>query len=309
MITTLCLLVGLGVIALIPYWMEQSKAAIDRTYRAKAPGQFVELSQGVTHFQWQGAARGPVLVAIHGLTTPSRVWDSLAHHFGLLGYRVLTYDLYGRGFSDAPSGLQDGAFFATQLEDLLQSQGVDETVSLVGYSMGGSIALSFAAQNTHLVDRVFLIASAGFDVTESRFSHFCRRVPVVGDWIHGVFAGRRMSRAILAEDVQPDVVDIKDVQLAELTRQGFLRSVLSSRRGLLAQSMETNVRALAKRNVPVLAVWAEDDPVIPVTSVGKLAEWHRGAQQDVIKQADHSVAYTHGDFIIDAFETMLNDAD
>lgn len=298
-------------IALIsaPYWLERNRVPVDKRYRSAAPGQFARLSQGITHYQWHGAARGPVLVAIHGLTTPSKVWENLATDFGRLGFRVLTYDLYGRGFSDAVKGEQDADFFATQLDDLLQSQGIDQNVSLLGYSMGGSIAISYAAKNTHRVDRLFLIASAGFDITECRFSNFCRRVPLIGDWVHDVFAGRRLQKSVLAETNASEIAGLSQAQLAEPNRQGFLRSVLSSRRGMLAETLEQDVRTLAKRNIPTLAVWGRDDPVIPVSSVSQLDEWHPDARQKVIDGADHAITYTHGDFVFDAFETLMAEDD
>jgi pimeloyl-ACP methyl ester carboxylesterase len=63
------------------------------------------------------------------------------------GHRVLTYDLYGRGYSDRPGGEQDARFFIRQLEDLLEHQGVTQPVTLLGYSMGGAIGAAFAAKH------------------------------------------------------------------------------------------------------------------------------------------------------------------
>lgn len=41
-----------------------------------------------------------------------------------MGYRILTYDLYGRGYSDRPSGKQNREFFLQQLDDLLAYEAV-----------------------------------------------------------------------------------------------------------------------------------------------------------------------------------------
>ena len=301
------LLCVLGVVFAVPIWLENRRQPVDARYRERAPGEFAQLSQGVTHYKWGGSARGPVLVAIHGLTTPSIVWDNLADDFGLLGYRVLSFDLYGRGLSDAPKGLQDEAFFARQLDDLLEHLDIEETVSLIGYSMGGSIAGTYAAANPHRVDKTFLVASAGFATTESDFSRFCRERALIGDWIYEAFAGRRMRAALIADQAVSEVEGLKDAQLQELNRQGFVRAVLSSRRGMLDQSLETPMKKLAERDLPVFAVWGDSDPVIPIRSVELLRQWHPKAKQRVIANADHALPYSHGDFVIDAFETMLSD--
>ena len=61
-----------------------------------------------------------------------------------MGYRVLTYDLYGRGYSDRPRGKQNEAFFIQQLNDLLHHEDITSTFSIIDYSMGGAIASIFA---------------------------------------------------------------------------------------------------------------------------------------------------------------------
>lgn len=300
-------LVILGVIFAVPIWLENRLRPVDEIYRKKAPGTFAKLSQGVTHYRWHGSARGPVLVAIHGLTTPSLVWETLAVDFGRLGYRVLTYDLYGRGFSDAPKGVQDADFFTRQLDDLLAHLNIEGNISVMGYSMGGSIAGTFAAANTHRVDRTFLIASAGFETVETEFDSFCRRNTLIGDWVHDAFAARRLRKDLLADDAPSDVPGLKEAQLAELGRQGFIRAVLSSRRGMLSQSLEGAMKTLAAYDLPVFAIWGDSDPVIPIRSVEMLRKWNPKASQKVIANADHALPYSHGDFVSDAFETMLAD--
>jgi len=149
--------------------------------------------------QWIGPVRGPVAVLIHGLSTPSAVWQDVAQGLANAGYRVLAYDLYGRGFSDAPSGKQDAEFFVTQLDEILADQGLAEDLTLVGYSMGGAIATAFAATEPHRMKRVILLAPAGIETNESGFSRFCRTTPVLGDWVYGVLAASRL-RAQIARD-------------------------------------------------------------------------------------------------------------
>lgn len=50
---------------------------------------------------------------------------------------MLVYDLFGRGYSDAPAGLYDESLYTTQIALLLQKVGWDKT-DVVGVSLGGS---------------------------------------------------------------------------------------------------------------------------------------------------------------------------
>jgi len=290
-----------------PVLDERQRAGAD-AFRDKAPGRFAKLSQGVTHYQWIGPARGHAVVCVHGLTTPSPVWYAIAERLGGMGFRVLVYDLYGRGFSDAPSGKQDGDFFAKQLSDLLAHQDLKEDVTLIGHSMGGSIATHFAATHPHLLRRLILLASAGAYLREDRLTEFCRKVPVLGDWAFATLAARREIRTLRGQLGKTfDVNGIVEVQLAEYQSRGFLKAVLSSRRNMLADWQEAQHRAIGRADVPTVGIWAEKDDVIPLRSLGTIKQWNRSIRQDVIPEAGHAVAYTHSKDVADILRDALSE--
>lgn len=91
-------LAGLAGVILAPTVAEVLRPRMGPSARQSAPGEFAELSRGVTHYQWLGPEGGPLVVCVHGLTTPSFVWEGIAPRLAEAGYRVLTYDLYGRGY-------------------------------------------------------------------------------------------------------------------------------------------------------------------------------------------------------------------
>ena len=294
-----------AVIIVWPFWIERRRPAIGDTERYGAPGEFARLSQGITHYRWTGSARGPVAVVIHGLATPMESMDEVAEGLGGLGYRVLMYDLYGRGLSDAPKGRQNRKFFLRQLSDLLAYHGLDEEVTLAGYSLGGSIAVAYAAEYPFGVKRVFLFAPTGVIVNETRFARFCRRVPLIGDWVHALLVYRRISNAIPERGQTKAIEKVLRAQRRELTRRGYLPSLLSSRRGFLQETLEEEHRQLGRKGIPVVAVWAEGDSIIPLAALGKLAEWNRSARQEIVEHADHGVPYTHGAQLVAALRSAL----
>lgn len=280
---------ALAGIAALPWWLDWRCTRIGPKERQKAKGDFAVLSQGVTCYRWLGPARGPVAVLIHGIATPSICMVDLAKGLGRLGYRVLVYDLYGRGLSDAPRGRQDGAFFLRQLSDLLDHQNVPEDVTLAGYGMGGAIATLFTARNPHRVTRLMLFASAGIIDSEDRFTRFCRRTPVIGDWVHGIWARRRLLAAIPTDGPDLTLNILQAAQRADLNRRGHLRAILSSRRGILSERLEQEHRKIAGLALPVVAIWAEKDEVIALSALGQLARWNRDARQEVVPRAGHAM--------------------
>src|SRR5262245_18214081 len=77
--------------------------AIDAAARRTAPGKFVRLTDGTTHYDVAGPDSGRPIVLVHGFSVPYYIWDSTAKALATAGHRVIRYDEYGRGFSDRPS--------------------------------------------------------------------------------------------------------------------------------------------------------------------------------------------------------------
>ena len=300
----------LGVIAAAPFVVEALRPRMGSEARKSAPGEFVQLSRGLTHYQWRGPSRGPVAVCVHGLTTPSYVWGPIADGLARMGFRVLTYDLYGRGFSDRPRGPQDAAFFITQLEELLESQEVDEDFTLLGYSMGGSIVTAFAAHAPHRVRKLVLLAPGGLGHDLGPVARLVTGYGWLSTWLMHATYGRSHRAHTETERHLPSAVEgIVDLQQAELQWRGFLRSVQSSMRDMLHGDLIEEHQDIAAAGVPVLAIWGREDDVIPITGLGKLAKWNREARQEVIEGAGHGLAYTHPQEVLEAMHDLMNDPD
>lgn len=298
----LWIVIFLVLLALVPWMLEAGRSGMTEARRSEAPGEFVKLPQGITHYRWIGPVRGPVVVAIHGLSTPSPVWEALASRLGGLGFRVLVYDLFGRGYSDSVAGPQDRAYFVTQLGDLLDYLELEDDLTLMGYSMGGSIATAFAAAHTDRLRRLVLIAPGGIEQNEGRLDRIMRAVPVLGDWLHGLVAAARL-RGQSWDDSRIEGLDA--VQAAELDRKGYLPSILNSRRHMLAERQEEDHRKIGHDDLPVIAIWARDDTIIPVRGVGTLAQWNRNVAQEVVEGSDHGVVHTHPDEVTDLLRDVL----
>lgn len=276
---------GLAGLAAWPFALEALRPPADPE---AAPGAFAAAPKGPIHYRWHGAETGRIALCIHGLTTPSPVFDPLIPHLVTLGYRVLTFDLPGRGFTPPRPGPQDAAFFQEEVEGLLAALDIDAVDLLIGYSMGGSIATIFAAAARARVGQMVLLAPAGLYHDGGRFHKLVQAVPGLGDWAMLGFGGLVLRREI---DRTDNVM--ADLQIAETRKRGYLPSVLSSLRHLLSTRLPAEHRIIARSDLPVLAIWGEEDAPIPVSNVGRLAELNRNAQQAAIPGATHALPYSH----------------
>jgi pimeloyl-ACP methyl ester carboxylesterase len=292
-------LVTWGFVALLallsaPLLREALRPRMNAAARAEAPGDFATLSRGLTHYRWFGPEHGAVTVCVHGLTTPSFVWDGLAPGLAAAGRRVLVYDLYGRGFSDRPEGAQVAAFFITQLRELLADQGVAGPVTLIGYSMGGAIATEFSARHPGRVQTLILIAPAGLGHDLGPVARIVARGGPFALWLMLAAFPRNFQRGCEAERALPSSVPgIVDLQQAQLRWRGFVPAVARSLSGILAQDLSPVHARIAQNGPPVHAIWGAADTVIPIACKDRLAALNPAARQSVIAGAGHGLTYTH----------------
>ena len=297
------LLFVLAALAALPFAAEALRRPPPRD---RAPGQFADLPQGRTYYRWSGPEDGPVAVCVHGLSTPSYVFAATERSLADLGYRVLTYDLYGRGYSARPTAAQSSSFFLRQLRALLADQDVGGPVTLVGYSMGAAIAAAFAAGDPSRVNAMVLIAPAGLSPLYDDWKSRLWTLPLLGDWTTRVFGGIALRRELVEHRSSATVIpDLEDRQAAETRRRGYLPALLSSRRHILAEDRERDHRAIAAAGLPVLAIWGTQDPIVPLAAMGRLAELNPEAHHVQVPGAGHVVLQTHPAQVADALRTFL----
>ena len=305
MIWVLLLLVIACVIA-APFVMERRRKPMDGIARNEAPGDFAELTDGTTHIRRIGPVRGPVIVCVHGLTTSEYVWRDIALDLIDVGFRVVSYDLYGRGYSDRPSGAQDEAFFLRQLNDVLEAKGHTDGVILMGYSMGAAISVAFAAAHPDKVDKLILLAPAGMSDATSGLDRILRDLPVIGDWVTLVFGSAlRRRRHKKTQETDPKRAAFAEKQLAESDYRGFLPAVLSSARHMLREDQQRHHRTLENSRVPTLAIWGEEDTVIPMSALGEMTKANRAVRHHTVPGADHGLPYTHPEAVLKEVRDFL----
>lgn len=90
---------------------------------------------GLTHYYVLGPESGKRIVFIHGITAPSLTLKHFLSKLASKGFRVLCYDMFGRGFSDCPGNNYDRELYVQQLYDLVKHVGWNKC-SILGYSMG-----------------------------------------------------------------------------------------------------------------------------------------------------------------------------
>jgi pimeloyl-ACP methyl ester carboxylesterase len=123
------------------------------------PGRSGHLKTGdrLTHYlEWGDPSNARVLLLLHGFRGHAHWWDFIAPWFAH-DYRVIAIDFAGMGDS-SPRPTYTRASFVAEVHAALEMI-ASKTVTLVGHSFGGRVAVLVAHQYPQLLERALVIDS------------------------------------------------------------------------------------------------------------------------------------------------------
>ena len=202
------------------------------------------------------AGNGPTVILLHGLGADTSIWaptiGPLAQH-----YRVIVPDQIGFGRSDKPLINYRIATLVDFLDGFYQALGI-ERASLVGNSLGGAAAASFALAHPQKVDRLILVASGGYalpkDADPAAF-----------------YALNPSTRAGMKQVLQAVFYD-KERFVSDAGATDIFAKKLAGGDGYAVQKfLESYIRGedlldgrLAAIGAPTLLVWGREDALTPL---------------------------------------------
>ena len=293
------------------WWAGKDEIPLTEAERAAAPGKFIDLTDGKIHYFERGPENGPVILMVHGYSTPHFIFEQNATSLAANGFRVIQFDHFGRGWSDRPSAKYDADFYDRSIVELLDGLDIKKPVGLVGLSMGGVISAEFAARHPERVERLFLLVSAGLiianaDSTQTQIS----KMPVIGDWVWRVFA----KQALLGDDQYdetgvPEMNRLQGDVTEQMKYKGYFPALLSTLRNLPMSDQDQVFISLAETAIPVLAVFGEEDQVVPIEAAARMRALTPAADIRELSKAGHALNYQDFEIInpwlVEFFSPML----
>lgn len=216
------------------------------------------------------AGTGAAMLFVHGLLGSSRTWAHLTTRLAK-DNRVVAPDLFGHGSSAKPMGDYSLSAHAATLRDLLDHLEID-SVTLVGHSLGGGIAMQFCYLFPERVQRLVLVSSGGLG---REVSPLLRSVALPGaELVLPVIASRWVRDRVSWLGDRLQRVGIRTgADVAESWRGFVSLGEKESRRAFLATARSVidpggqTVTALdhlpLSEPLPVLLVWGAKDRIIP----------------------------------------------
>jgi len=224
---------------------------------------------------------GPDVILIHGLTsTAADNWDTTVPVLSA-SYRLLTLDVRGHGKSGGPH--ETGAYGKNMVEDivrLMDHLSIDRP-HVVGYSMGGTLALNLAVDYPHRV-RSLVVAGQGWSSAE--------------DLEGTAAAAQALRQAGTTTVLIPDPESIRSS-----VRDRFMKTLALNDALALAALMDDYPQLavaaddIRETTVPMLLLSGAEDPVIP--RIDKLKSMRPDAEFILIADETHLSTPSSAQFV------------
>lgn len=247
-----------------------------------------------------GPANGEKVMLVHGITTPTPVWSTTAPKLVEAGYRVLTYDLYGRGYSDSPSVPHDVPLFMSQIAYLLAALPHWTSFHLIGMSLGGGIVSNFTHYFPNRVNKLILICPAGATPRPSLR-------PGLRLFISNYISIGSMQGLAQILPLGLPLSSKNPLVNWQMTHHpGFFFSFLSSlRQGPIFDQTEVMRKVIKEKAADgtVSAIWGDEDPIVPMDgSLRHLQEQGEvlKAKTTVVKGGQHFIVVDRSEEVVAA---------
>jgi pimeloyl-ACP methyl ester carboxylesterase len=271
------------------FYFDSESRELTPEVRAALPGNFIQLADGVTHYEIAGPETGQPVVFVHGFSVPYFIWDKNFAPVVEAGFRVVRYDLFGRGYSDRPKAAYDLELFDRQLSGLIDALGINGRVDLVGLSMGGPIVANFAARHPEKIRRLVFVDPGGLSPASASLADRVIRAPLIGEYLMQLTGDRSLPEGqrtdfLKAESCPPDYLDrYRD----QMRYKGFKRAILSTIRHVNWADVPAIFARVGQQNSPVLLIWGREDRTTPIGASGSFLERIPHAEFIVIEEAAH----------------------
>jgi pimeloyl-ACP methyl ester carboxylesterase len=256
---------------------------------------FVKLADGVTHYRLEGTPTKGTVVLIHGILNSAQIYEPYFAPLTAAGYRVLSYDLYGRGYTDRPAVKYTSDLFDRQLSELLDKLDIAGPVHLTGFTIGGPISAIFAERHPERVASLNLVAVSGL-LEKHEIGR--QAMPIVGDWFYRVLGPWELESYVLqnAQSLPDPMTQLRAYRKWSIYA-GHEDAVLETLRSFPYYATREHYARAGKLGIPVFVTWGADDKTYPVAQTEILTRLIPQAQVRVLPGVSHSIVYAFPELV------------
>ncbi|MFN4810190.1 MAG: alpha/beta fold hydrolase [Bacteroidota bacterium] len=256
---------------------------------ANSSSQFMSILGMQVHYRDQGVQSDSVpLILLHGMSSSLNTWDSVV--FYLANHRrVISLDLPGFGLTGpSPENMYNFDYYNKFIDSFTRRLQLTK-FTLVGNSMGGSIAWNYALFNPAVVDKLVLIDAVGYPKRgESGSLGFkIASTPVINNIL--LFTTPKALVRKSLETIYFDQSRVTDAQVERFhdmaIREGNRAAALLIFKGSFGTSQFKG--KIKEIKTPTLVLWGDKDNLISVENAYQFNQDIKGSKLEVYPNVGH----------------------
>lgn len=243
------------------------------------------------------AGEGKTVLLLHGNNASgSVIWYPVIKSLSSYS-KVIAPDIVGYGESDKPLASYDRAYFVTWLKNFLDSLNL-ETVSIIGSSQGGSIALQFTHDYPERVDKLVLAGSGslGQGIPLGALLGF-----IWSNTLPSSFSGKWLNRFLVHDTKKIDKTWSKYLRKVQRTSRSKIAFWLGAGKAIKPIPEEQLIKIKHK----TLILWGKEEKLFPVSHAENAHRMMPNSQLHLIKDAGHITFLDQPDIFNDAVKQFL----
>lgn len=245
------------------------------------------------HYVEHGRRGAPVILFLHGITGSRRYWETKVRALAR-DYRLILPDLPGFGLSPKPHVDYTMTFFRDSVRGLVEEIGLDRApIQIVAHSLGGLIALEYAARHGAHVRRMVIFSLPRFTDPVTAHAIFWRGSPHYRRLLNEHSLGETLAQ-MKRSGLEITLRYVLRFPLAVLidSHKFSFRSLTSTLdHCLLNYSVDSVVPSLPA--IPTLLVHGEQDSVAPLDHLAPLLQACPFMRLETVRGTGHHLFLTH----------------
>lgn len=223
--------------------------------------RFLVVDGSLVHYRDQGS--GEVILMLHGAFSSLHTFEAWNNIMIKKGFRVIRLDLPGFGLTGSRADHQYSMeIYLESIREFLETLEIDNC-TIAGNSLGGWLGWEFALKHPKIVNKLILIASAGFlDDKSIPLPFKMARTPFINKVIKYV-----VKKNVLEQFLKQVYGDKSKVSQELIDRYFDLFSREGNPEAFLAlcnTKLKDNTNKLKKLQMPTLIMWGDKDEWLPL---------------------------------------------
>ena len=243
----------------------------------------------IWHYSEGGRMDRPVLLLLPGVNTNRDSWNQVARYL-TAHYHVIALDLPGIGDTLVSKNFDYSlSHLVEQIRRFAEAAHIQQQLHIAGHSIGGSIAMLYAAQYAHDTASLFLMGAGG--LFKSNRTDFLQQ-PIYLKHLVVTQAGDYpfvLKRTMQSPPFMPEV--IRKQQELKLINHAQAYNILIQQLNQLNSQYSVESFAALIKNIesPTLILWGKQDQIVNVEVANELKQLIKHAEQPVLlNQVGHT---------------------